>query len=109
MCRVDGRSVRQQGHVLQRVVRVELLAKDLHGGADLLEAHAGVEEALDDLELNDVVEAVEALRSGPCRRLDRGAQQTGTRPVVELSVRDADDGAHLWCAVSLVERSNLWT
>ena len=56
MGRVDGLAITEECDVSQRLVGVELLPEDVHGRADLLEAHTGIEEALDDLELDDVSE-----------------------------------------------------
>ena len=49
---------------------------------DLLEGDAGVEEALDHLQHEDVTEAVEALAARAGRRPDAGLDQPGAGPVV---------------------------
>src|SRR5690606_29798683 len=60
----------------------------LYGGADLLERDAGVEKPLDDLQNQDVAEAVEPLGSGAVSRPDPRFDELGTGPVVELPVGD---------------------
>src|SRR5215470_17961599 len=62
-------------------------------GADLLQRDAGVEQPLDDLEHQDVAEAVEPLRARPVRGPDAGLHQAGAGPVVELAVGDPGGGA----------------
>ena len=42
-----------------------VVAQVLHGGADLLQRYPGVEQPLDDLEHQDVAEAVQPLRPEP--------------------------------------------
>ena len=59
------------------------------GGADLLQRDAGVEQSLDELQHEDVAEAVEALRSRAGRAADGGLDELGAGPVVELAVADA--------------------
>ena len=49
---IDGLTVAEQGDVGEWPLRVELLAQDVDGGADLLEAHTGIEEPLDHLQLD---------------------------------------------------------
>src|SRR5690606_34584656 len=61
----------------------------LDGGADLLQRDAGVQQPLDQLEDEDVTEAVEPLRPGAGGAADRGDHELGARPVVQLAVRDA--------------------
>src|SRR5699024_6544468 len=61
--------------------------------ADLLERDARIQQALDDLDDQDVAEAVEALRPGAGRGPDRGDDELGAGPVIELTVGDADDAA----------------
>src|SRR5690606_38089005 len=51
------------------------VAQVLDGGTDLLQRDAGVEEALDDLEHEDVAEAVETLRAAAAR--DGGVARGG--------------------------------
>src|SRR5215207_1660838 len=59
------------------------------GGADLVERDAGVEQALHELQHEDVAEPVEPLRSGAGRTAHGGLDQLRTCPVVELAVADA--------------------
>ena len=61
----------------------------LDGGADLLQRDAGVEQSLDELEDEDVAEAVQPLRTGAARAADGGLDELGAGPVVELAVGDA--------------------
>ena len=56
MGRVDGLAIAEQCHVRQWPFGFQLLAENLDRGADLLEAHPGVEKALDHLELDNVGE-----------------------------------------------------
>ena len=51
----------------------------------------GVEQPLDDLEDQDVLERVEPLAARARRAADRGHDQPGARPVVELAVGDPHD------------------
>ena len=75
---IDRGAIGQQGHVGEGRFALQLLAEDVHGAADLLEAHPGVEQTLDDLELHDVGEGVEALRTGAVGCLNRTGRM---RPV----------------------------
>src|SRR5262249_61511953 len=68
------------------------------GGAELRQRDAGIEQALDDLEHEDVAEAVEPLRTRAVRGTDAGLHQRGTRPVVQLAVGDPGGGAGGWAA-----------
>ena len=61
----------------------------LTGDADLLQRDAGVEQSLDELEHEDVAEAVEALRAGTGGAAHRGLDELRAGPVVELAVADA--------------------
>ena len=61
----------------------------LDGDADLLERDAGVEQALDELQHEDVAEGVEPLAAGAVRGADGRLDQPGAGPVVELAVGDA--------------------
>ena len=63
-------------------------AQVLHGGADLLQRDSGVQETLDDLQDEDVPEAVQALCAGAGGAADGGLHQSGAGPVVELAVGD---------------------
>ncbi len=62
--------------------------QDVDGAADLLQRDTGVEEPLDDLEDEDVAEAVEPLRARTTGRAHRGVDEAGPGPVVELAVGD---------------------
>ena len=68
--------------------------------ADRLQSDAGVEEPLDDLEDEDVTEAVEPLAAGSGRIADRRGHQIGACPVVEATVADADNLADGGTAVA---------
>ena len=59
--------------------------------ADDFEADAGVEQLLDDLELEQVAVRVHPPGAAPLRIGHRRTHQIGARPVVELPVRDAHD------------------
>ncbi len=83
---VDARAVAHE-RGLGEVVDARL-AQLVDRGADLLEGDAGVEEALDELEDEDVAEAVEALRAGAGRAAHGRLDEAGARPVVELAVGD---------------------
>src|SRR5690606_32650586 len=76
------------------------LAQRADGDADLLERDAGVEQSLDDLEHEDVAEAVEALAAGAVGGAHAGLDQPGAGPVVELAVGDAGGLARGGAAVS---------
>ena len=65
------------------------LAQVVDRGADVLQRDAGVEQALDHLEHQDVAEAVEPLAARAGRAADAGLDQAGPGPVVELAVGDA--------------------
>ena len=68
----------------------------LDGEANLLQGHAGIEQALHDLEHENVAEAVEALGTGTGCAAHGGNHKVGAGPVVELAVGDtgclASDG-----------------
>src|SRR5690606_5131153 len=68
--------------------------------ADLLKRDAGVEQPLDDLEDEDVAEAVKSLASRAGRAPDARLDQAGAGPVVELTVGDARCAARRRPAVS---------
>src|SRR6185312_16213908 len=76
----------------------------LYGRTDLLEGDSGVEEPLDDLEHQDVAEAVEPLGARAMRGSYRRLDQLRARPVVELPVGDAGRRARRRAAVSDVTR-----
>ena len=63
VCCVDRYAVAQQRHVGERAVALELRAEQVHRGANLLEAHPGVEESFYDPQLDDVLERIAALRA----------------------------------------------
>src|SRR5699024_12680434 len=69
-------------------------AQVIDSGANRLQADTGVEEALDDLEDEDVTEAVETLAAGAGCVPDRRGQQIGARPVVQAAIADAAGPAH---------------
>ncbi len=98
--RVDRLSIAQQGHICQRLIRIELNPKNLNRRSNLLEAHSRIEKSLDHLELNHVSERVKPLGSGTCRLLQCGHDQLGSCPIVKLSVGDTDQLANLWGAVA---------
>ncbi len=85
-----------------REVGAELLAQVLDRLARGLQRDVGVEQALDDLQLDEVAVRVEALRAAAVRVADRRAHEIGARPVVELAVRDADDLADQRSAVAVL-------
>ena len=64
-------------------------AEAVDGLAGRLQRHAGVEEPFDDFQLHQVGVGVAALRSAALGFGDRGVQQAGAGPVVELPVGDA--------------------
>ena len=69
------------------------LTQVLHGGADLLQRDARVEQSLDDLQDQDVAEAVQALGARAAGAADARLDESGACPVVELAVGDAGGGA----------------
>src|SRR6202035_6126386 len=79
---------RDLGEVLGPVI-----AQVLDSGTDLLQGDSRVEEPLDDLEHEDVAEAVEALGARAVCRANAWLHQARARPVVELAVGDARRGA----------------
>ena len=84
---VDARAVAHE-RGLGQVVDARL-AELVDRGADLLQRDAGVEKSLDELEHEDVAEAVEALRAGAGGAAHGRLDETGAGPVVELAVGDA--------------------
>src|SRR6478735_5918412 len=84
---VDRGAVAHQGDLGE--VLDAALTQVCDGDADLLERDAGVEEALDDLEHEDVAEPVEALRARARGAADRRLDEPRAGPVVELAVGDA--------------------
>src|ERR1022692_1122975 len=95
---VHAYSVAHQGHPGEIVCAP--VAQVVHGGADLLQRDAGVKEALDHLEHEDVAEAVQAQRARSARRPDAWLYQPGPRPVVELAVGDTGRRARCGTAVA---------
>ncbi len=84
-----------------------LLAQVLEHVAHRFELDPGVEQRLDDAQLEQVAIAVPAPAAAARRLGDRRLEQTGARPVVELAVGDADDLRRLRAAVSgFVDRSH---
>ena len=84
---VDGGAVAHERDRRQVIHSPVLQRGD--GDAHLLEGHARVQELLNDLENEDVPEGVEALRSRAASRANRGLEQAGASPVVQLTVGDA--------------------
>jgi len=92
---INGGPIGEQRDIGKRPVTAELLAQDLHRLTNLLQAHAGIEQAFDHSMLHDVLERVQTLRSRTLRRLNRRRQQSGPGPIVQLPVCDPDDFADL--------------
>ena len=97
----QDRAVVGQHQLGRGEVDAEVPAQALDGLAGLLQLHAGVEQSLDDLELEHVAVGVPPLAARAGGVGDRRAEQVGAGPVVELPVGDADDGAHLGAAEAL--------
>ena len=77
-------------------VDAEFATQALDRLAGLLQFEAGVEQSLDDLELEHVAVGVPPLAAAiPVASVMEGRSRSGACPVVELAVGDADDGAHL--------------
>ena len=74
-----------------REIGAELLAEVFDRLARGLQRDVGVEQALDDLQLDEVAVRVETLGAAAVRVAHRRAHEIGAGPVVELAVRDADD------------------
>src|SRR5690606_33963318 len=68
--------------------------------ADLLQRHPGVEQLLDDLELDDVGKRVEPLGPRPGSLAQGRLEEAGAGPVVELTIGDPDELADLRGAVA---------
>ena len=64
-----------------------------------LELDAGVEQRLDDPQLEQVAVGVAAPAATPLRLLERRLDQVGPSPVVELAIRDPDDLGRVGTAV----------
>jgi hypothetical protein len=58
---VDRLTIGEKSDVCEGTLALQLLAEDGYGLANLLQAHAGVEQSLDDFQLNDVTERIETL------------------------------------------------
>jgi hypothetical protein len=78
------------------------VAQVRHGRPDLLQGDPGVQQPLDDLEDEDVAEAVETLAARPVRGPHAGLDQRRPRPVVQLPVGDPGGGAGRGPAVAHV-------
>ena len=66
------------------------------------DAHPCVKQPLDHLQLHDVDKRIAALRPGSLGGLNRGFDQAGARPIVELAICDPNQTAHLWGAISVI-------
>jgi hypothetical protein len=88
--------------VRRREVSAELLAQVLDRLARGLERDVGVEQPLDDLQLDEVAVRVQPLRAAAGGVADRRPYEIGPRPVVELPVRDPDDFADHGSAVTVL-------
>src|SRR5699024_5744296 len=86
---VDGRAIGHESSAGE-VAHAEVLqlADRL---ADALQRDAGLEQALDHLQHEDVTERVQALRTGAGGVADGGLHQVGASPVVELTVSNTCD------------------
>src|SRR6478736_4236742 len=97
---VDGGAVAHEGDLGE--VLDTALAQVADGDADLLEGDPGVEQALDDLEDEDVAETVETLGARSGGAAHRRLHESGAGPVVELAVGDAGGPAGRRAAVAAV-------
>ena len=79
----------------RREVFTEVAAQVVDRLARRLQRDARVEEALHDLQLDEVAVRVEPLGAAALRVVQRRAHQMGAGPVVELAVRDPHDTADL--------------
>ncbi len=82
-------------------VLVEGVAQIAEHLPDGLELDAGVEQVLDGLELEEIPVGIEASAAAAAGRLQRGADEVGAGPVVELAVGDAHDLGGSGAAVAL--------
>src|SRR3546814_1735479 len=80
-----------------REVVVEV-AEVVEGLPDPLEALARIEQRLDELQLDEVAVRVPAAAAAALGIGQRGPDEVGARPVVELAVGDADDVSSLAAA-----------
>ena len=76
----------------------------LNGGTDLLQRDTRIDQPFDDLQDQDVAEAIQALGTGSGCAANLRHDQAGTRPVVELPVGDARRAAGDWSAEAKVDR-----
>ena len=81
-------------------VGADVLAQVTEDVADGLQLDAGIEQGLDDAELEEVLVAVLTAAAAPRGVGDRWADQVGPCPVVELPIGDPDDLGRLRPAVS---------
>ena len=95
---VDAGAVAHEGDLGEVLHAALTQRRDCH--PDLLEGDTGVEEPFDDLEHEDVAEAVQPLGAGAARVADGGLQQAGAGPVVQLAVGDARGSADGGAAVA---------
>src|SRR5699024_12554484 len=77
------------------------LAQMVDRDADVVQRDSGIQQALHDLEYQQILERVQALRARPLRGADTGPDQLGPRPVVELPVADSGDLARRGTAVEI--------
>ena len=82
-------------------VATQVAPEALDGLAGLLELEAGIEQALDHLQLEDVAVGVAPLAPAAGGVGDRRTEQTGPGPVVQLAVGDAHQRADLGTPESL--------
>lgn len=95
---VDAHAVAHQGDLGQVVDAA--VAQVPYGGAYLLEGDARVQKTFDDLQDEDVAEAVQSLGPGSLGGPYRREHQFGPGPVVELPVGDPGRRARRGAAVS---------
>ena len=98
---VDRLPIGKKGDVGKGPFALELLAEDVDGLADLFQAHAGIEQALDHLELDDISEGIQPLRTRPFGVLERRLDQIGPGPIIQLAVGDPDQAANQGCPITL--------
>src|SRR6266566_46877 len=96
---VHAPAVRDQGHGRDRPFHP---AEMLHRGPYSLERDPGIQEVLDHPERDEVLERVEPLRTAPRCVADRRGDELGSSPVVQLSIRDADDPTDLGDPIPLL-------
>src|SRR5699024_7078663 len=76
------------------------LAQMVDRDAHVVQRDSGIQQALHDLEYQQILERVQALLARPLRGADTGPDQLGPRPVVELPVADSGDLARRGTAVA---------